>query len=909
VKVELGVHLEGEVGGKVVQGDFFWATGKKLLAGRLKVKDGSLSLGQLVSAFFRADGLGDIDVNFSDVLFAWEQGADGGTNKYLVGLTATAKVDLANLPLAGPILGKALKAFPGEPTLSIEKIQLLVASGEFADTGDLAGLPEQLSSGVSLSALVTLGSKPIVFPSGTSEGDKPSPSASKHAGGSTPPKKSESGMWMKLDKSIGPIRLERIGGRYQDKAVFFLIDASFSLAGVTLSLLGLGAKVAFGEGGIKPSFNLDGMGLAFANGPIEIAGSLVKVSDRPLQLDGTLIVKAETFALTAIGSYADLNGTPSVMAFAVLQQRLGGPSFFFVTGLAFGFGVNRSLRLPAIDEVQNYPLIKAAWGQLDLPTLRQDLARYISPAPGNFWIAAGVRFSSFELLDSFVLLSVSFGGDVEIGLLGLSKLSVPKGAKPGEAIAFAELALRAVIRPADGSIQVEGRLTNNSYIFSKDCRLTGGFAFYTWFSGPHAGDFVVTLGGYHPAFKRPAHYPIVPRLAITWQVSNEVSITGEIYYALTPSCFMAGGKLCAIFRAGPIEAWFTAYADFLLSWQPFYYSAEMGISIGVAASVRINLLFCSFTISIRVELSVDLALWGPRFGGEIHVSLWVISFTIRFGDSRSQPDPLTASQFITNCLPPPAKDETGRVQTQPAVISIRIAAGLLREQTLSTGGILRIVNAHQLSLIAQSVIPCTTIAGVPVPPAVPAKDARGFGIRPMGRRVLTSDFSVTYGPPAGEAAAALLKKNLKTSVNRTNVPDALWGQCDEEHRVPLPRVPTADTRYAPNGISISWPSPNPEHPLPAIPIESFKYDISTKTVAWGREEPIPSYEPAPAGTTIFNTIWSDPVKEERAAILKCLSAPPSFVMNVPDLKELSTAVGYFQAGPKLCVLGMPPEEK
>src|SRR5262249_31680327 len=129
------------------------------------------------------------------------------------------------------------------------------------------------------------------------------------------------------------------------------------------------------------------------------------------------------------------------------------------------------------------------------------LRDYIAPSGGDCWFAIGVRFSSFEMIQSFALLSISFGHQAEIGLLGLAKRGLPKGARPGSALGYAELALRAVVKTEEGSIQVEGRLTDESYIFSKSCRLTGGFAFYTWLSGRPAGDFVVTLGGCHPNFK------------------------------------------------------------------------------------------------------------------------------------------------------------------------------------------------------------------------------------------------------------------------------------------------------------------------------------------------------------------------------------------------------------------------
>ena len=55
-------------------------------------------------------------------------------------------------------------------------------------------------------------------------------------------------------------------------------------------------------------------------------------------------------------------------------------------------------------------------------------------------------------------------------------------------------------------------LAPSSFLLDPACHLTGGFAFCLWFGdNPHAGDFVVTIGGYHPAFAPPSYYPVVPR--------------------------------------------------------------------------------------------------------------------------------------------------------------------------------------------------------------------------------------------------------------------------------------------------------------------------------------------------------------------------------------------------------------
>jgi len=625
-----------------------------------------------------------------------------------------ASIKLSDLPVVG-------SALPADMTIGFESLRVMVASASLSresveklnnlipvgmnpvPDGSQGGNGAQgkastqaaLKKGFNVSAVLLFGNEPrtLTLPSGEgdkSTGNQPAVAQPVPVGeqpGSqpvaSPPVAAPSVKWFEIEKSLGPISVRRIGLSYDAPKVGIKFDASLQLSVVTLNFEGLGLSYALG-GSTEPleilenlDFTLDGMGLSLGNGPVEIGGSLALVSRRPLQLDGTLLIRTAAFSFSALGSYVDLNGTVSVMAFAVLLKELGDPTgtgAFVVTGLAFGFGVNRKLTIPPVEEVQNFPLVQAAMGKQDLASLAvlpAKLRDYVSPAAGNFWVAAGIKFNSFVVLDSFLLLSVSWGAEIEIGLLGLSRMTVPPLVQPVETIAGAELALRGVIRIAEGLIQFEARLTENSFIFSRSCRLTGGFAFCVWFKGPHEGDFVVSLGGYHPAFVRPAHYPLVPRLGMQLQIGTELSITGEAYFALTPSCMMAGGKLCAVFKSGGIEAWFIAYADFLMNWQPFYYQAAIGISLGIA--LRLG------GIALRLELSVDLKLQGPPFGGEARVVLWAISFTIPFGAHAAPPPPLSAVEFVKKCLPAPKVPSQDK---SPDVFSVRITAGLLREQEI-----------------------------------------------------------------------------------------------------------------------------------------------------------------------------------------------------------------------------------
>ncbi|PHH92176.1 hypothetical protein CDD83_8562 [Cordyceps sp. RAO-2017] len=104
---------------------------------------------------------------------------------------------------------------------------------------------------------------------------------------------------------------------------------------------------------------------------------------------------------------------------------------------------------------------------------------------------------------------------------------------------------------------------------------------------------------------------------------------------------MAGGRLHASFSAGPISAWFDAFANFLINYKPFHFTASAGICVG--ASFEIDFLFIHIRIS--VELSADLYLWGPPFGGQVEVDLKVATIHINFGDAIGDEPPASLLEF------------------------------------------------------------------------------------------------------------------------------------------------------------------------------------------------------------------------------------------------------------------------
>ena len=257
------------------------------------------------------------------------------------------------------------------------------------------------------------------------------------------------------------------------------------------------------------------------------------------------------------------------------------------------------------------------------------------PQRGSLWLAAGLRFTSFSFVRSVGVLYVSLDRGVEIGLLGVARAEIPPpdaGAGSLE-LASVELALKARFSPAEGVLSIQAQLTDNSWLLSRDCQLTGGFAFFVWF---RRDQFVLTLGGYHPAFVRPPEFPVVPRLGFHWAVSDAVVIKGEAYFALTSSCVMAGGRLEVSYNEAGVYASFTAYADFLIAWDPFHYDISVGVSVTAGFRLRVCFFAC-VTIDVRVTLGASVHLLGPPLHGEATLDLEICSVTVAFGNEPHGP--------------------------------------------------------------------------------------------------------------------------------------------------------------------------------------------------------------------------------------------------------------------------------
>jgi hypothetical protein len=727
--------------------------------------------------------------------------------------------------------------------------------------------------------------------------------------------------WINTDKEIGPVTIRRVGLSYDTPEVGAArvgvrLDAGLQLACLTFNLDGLGVSYPLDQ--LKPDFavirkhirfHLDGASVAFDRDPITISGGLFLASTDPLKLTGTLLIRTKAFTISALGAYEDMNGTPSFFVFAALVRELGGPAFFFVTGLAVGFGVHRALKLPSINDVHLFPLIRAATDEtylgpkMDLRMVSEKLDEYIYAQKGNFWIAAGVRFTSFGQIESFAMLSVSFGTHLEIALLGLSKIRVPKVLPDGPEVpvlVYAEMAFKIAFSPEHGLLSFEARLTENSYVLTKDFRLRGGFAFYSWFAGDHAGDFVVSIGGYHPRFVPPAHYPRPDLVEFKAKIGDAITIQGFCYFALCPSAIMAGGGLSLVYQAGGVKAWFIVYAHFLIQWKPLAYDIAIGISIGVALNLDIGIT----RINLSLELSASVALYGPPLGGRAEISLSVISFTVTFGEGKSLPPPLDWSADAD-----PDTSFAKAFLPNPHVTTIAVAEGLLEEITRGKDTIY-FVNPQKLVLTTLTVVPATeaTYNGTAQTIPQPTIGGRptGLGVRPMRKSSFHSSLAVTLRPQGGSGAAQkYLDQFIAISPTRKSVPIALWG-ADPLNTVNPPKEQMIDNAMA--GFELKpKEGPRPSE-TPALSLEVLKYDRATRPFAWSMLAAKTELG-AFGARTIANTINAPDVIAKRTAILTLLAATGRRIVTPEEVRldQLQEKADYiFQAMPVMAHVGQYP---
>ena len=723
---------------------------------------------------------------------------------YLLDLTESARPQLAiSLSLGG--LGLGLERTQGKPLVensgfrlggvaayALAEIPLMGAAGSVSS--EVGGAVSLIGLGLPLGATGPGGNNPVaasLLRGAGGGGDNTPvnpPLDLTLIGGTSGWKVSFNGkseVRLPVRQSFGPLHVDEIMLGHEAKPgdaghVRVGIDGSVSMAGLTVEVKDLSLQVPLREPTAMDRWQLDlgGLGVGLTTPAVSLAGGLIKnVVNGAVDYQGGISVSVAGRGITAIGAYSQpsdaLGRYTSLFIFVSVSAPMGGPPYLFVLGLAGGAGYNRRLLVPRDPaSVPSFPLVAAMSGGLPANPIEalSRISTDIAPSRGSYWVAAGIRFTTFELVRTQALVYASLDRGFEVGLLGLMQMALPTAEA---AVVSVELAMAARFSTAERVLSVRAGLTHNSWLISRDCQLTGGFAFTSWFDEAEA---VLTLGGYHPDFDRPAYYPVVPRVGFHWSVGRGITVKGGAYFALTPKALMLGGRLEASYDISPIRVWFTASLDVMVKWDPFSYVVDARVGVGATFSFKVCFFKCA-TIRKSVSLGANVHIEGPPLHARVTVNLEIASVTVEFGQVRRSSFS-TWEQFRTKYL---GGGDSAAPGTRTGVISgLRPAGTTPRDgQTLEKAWVV----SPEFTLRVESRMPVTAwrlanaSSGTQRPVGVSTPDS--VDIVPAGPhfKPVTSVLGVTLERRSGGAWVVVPTAELDTlavTPRQGHFPAALW---------------------------------------------------------------------------------------------------------------------------------------
>lgn len=586
-------------------------------------------------------------------------------------------------------------------------------------------------------------------------GSKPTPS--------TPDTRSQS----KVNQVLGAVSIKKVSLIFEGGKLGLKLTGGLALAAFQFDLLGLQVTVPQAvlsdPSKIKEiEFGLDGFTANIQKGTLLIAGAFLRKHypaktehGRTIpaydEFNGAVTVSYPPFSLAGLGSYAKYDGQPSLFMFVALGVPISITPAFIIQGMSLGFGIHRDFIPPKLDAILDFPLIQMSITPpppLDLVELVDSLHDYFPAKTDQFFIVAGLKFRAFGLVDSLIMLAVKFGHDLELHVLGVS--SVFLGG------VFIELGWKAHFLPEKGEFFVGGQLTDRSFILVPSAQLTGGFAVQIWAKGQHEGDFVVSVGGYHPQYKVPAHYPQhIKRLGVSFEMGSVLTIKGGLYFAVTPEAIMMGGRLEAALYWSPVEGHLSISLDALIYYQPFRYDVMIAVDAEIKAEIDVKLT----TVSIHKHLHLDVHVWGPDFSGKAYLDVGPKTFTVSFGSATDQKIlPVAYADFKKKFL--------------PNVLSASVTRGVLGKGKEGDQEIF-IVNAKELEIAVNSVIPLTKQEGL-VEEKNKLIDIYQPGVTPMGLQGGGYSANFTGLTPTGDNKPGEHDQFQYIPVS-TKVAAAIWG--------------------------------------------------------------------------------------------------------------------------------------
>jgi hypothetical protein len=423
-----------------------------------------------------------------------------------------------------------------------------------------------------------------------------------------------------------------------------LLDFSFEMGPVEAKVNNIGIKLALRNLGEIGNVGVGNLSLGFAHpkgigiqvkSEIITGGGFLKFDPDNHRYAGVLALKLalekRDLGLVAVG-LIDTRLPNGEKGFSMLISI----SVYFSPAiqLAFGFKLNAVGGLVGIHRTMKVDLLReriqsGAVKSIMFPeNVIENAAKIISdlravfPPQKNHYVVApffkiGYGTPTVLEVDLGILLEFPFKGRlILLGSLGvyLPNKDVEKRLGEIHVDIFGDLNFAA------SYILIEGRLRDSNLV---GISLTGGFAFMLdWGSNPQ---FLLSVGGYHPRYKKPARFPEIPRVNALIKKGEDIRLSCEYYQAITSNSYQIGFSAELVVKKGNARAYGFLGFNALLQFDPFHFETDIRISVEVSYRGR------SF-----FGIDMEFILSGPepwRAQGYAKIKVLFFSLKIKFNIS------------------------------------------------------------------------------------------------------------------------------------------------------------------------------------------------------------------------------------------------------------------------------------
>ncbi len=518
--------------------------------------------------------------------------------------------------------------------------------------------------------------------------------------------------------SFGPVRLRQLAVAIEpgadELAVAARVALGLGLGPLTLDVDGVGVRAALR---FEPG-NLGAADLAVGFAPPR--GLSIALDAGPVAGGGALAHDPATGRYA--GALAVRVFTVEAAAFGILDTRPPGGGFAFVAAigtrfpsmpLGLGFtldgiggllGVHRRLDVDAARAAVRAGGLATLLSTDDpiarAPEILQTLGALFPVAHGRHILGPSVRlgWGAPKLVAAELALFLEVPAPIRIVLLGAIRIGLPTIEK---AVVDLRLDVLGVIDLGRGTLAIDASLHDSTiagYAITGDLAVRIG-----WAADPQ---FLISIGGFHPAFRPPAQFPTPRRLQLVAGDNPQLTVAG--YLAVTSNTAQFGARAELVFKGGGFEIGGHVNFDALFEFSPFHFEIE----IDASASIKYH--------SIRLaSVKLDFVLSGPRpwhAAGE--ATFGVLWWDVSVGFDETWGDPATIT------LPPPPdiaaalRDALARRDSWSGALPAGEPAWIALRADAATS-----VRVHPLgrAIVRQQVVPLahdiTQFGSIPLPSA------------------------------------------------------------------------------------------------------------------------------------------------------------------------------------------------